>query len=165
MAVAQLTAQQSYARRLKVGCILVKDGCIIGEGYNGTLSGQDNNCEIEVYDAPEKCEYIDASGIPCNLTTKPTVIHAETNLLKKMAKSNHSTVGAVMFITHNPCPACATNFADLGIDEIIYLNEYRDLSGVEILKNYGVKVRKFDDVVEVMSRSYLHKPDRVIEYE
>ena len=41
-------ARLSTARRRKVGCLIVKGGQIISDGYNGTPKGFDNNCEDEV---------------------------------------------------------------------------------------------------------------------
>ena len=35
----------SHATRAKVGAIIVKNGMIISDGYNGTPSGFDNCCE------------------------------------------------------------------------------------------------------------------------
>lgn len=53
--VALRTAKLSKARRLQVGCIVVKDDKIISFGYNGTLPGKDNNCEHEtiIYDVDD----------------------------------------------------------------------------------------------------------------
>ena len=46
MDFAELTASLSYAKRLKVGAVIVKgDSQIIATGYNGMPSGWDNNCE------------------------------------------------------------------------------------------------------------------------
>ena len=45
--MAEEWGQLSKARRRKVGCLIVKDGQIISDGYNGTPAGYDNNCEYE----------------------------------------------------------------------------------------------------------------------
>ena len=45
MAVAHLTGQRSYAKRAKVGAVIVKNRSIISEGYNGTYPGDENVCE------------------------------------------------------------------------------------------------------------------------
>ena len=36
----------SKATRKQVGCLIVKDGAIISDGYNGTPAGFDNRCEV-----------------------------------------------------------------------------------------------------------------------
>ena len=48
MQVAMLAAQRSYAKRLKVGCVIVKNNSIISIGWNGMPTGYDNCCEMEV---------------------------------------------------------------------------------------------------------------------
>ncbi len=56
METAERFAQESYARRLKVGAVLAKDGRILVTGYNGTISGLDNNCEDYDWDNVEPFE-------------------------------------------------------------------------------------------------------------
>ena len=112
MAVAETYASLSTAVRLKVGAIVVKDDRIISIGYNGMPSGWDNNCEDEVVDS-----FAGFEGAIHNtrLRTKPEVLHAETNAIAKLAKSNESGLGATMFITHAPCLDCAKLIYQSGI--------------------------------------------------
>ena len=49
MKTAEVYAELSSARRLHVGCVVVKDNTIIGIGYNGMPSGWDNDCEYRNY--------------------------------------------------------------------------------------------------------------------
>ena len=42
MQIALLTSQRSDARRLKVGCVIVKNHSIISFGWNGMPTGYDN---------------------------------------------------------------------------------------------------------------------------
>lgn len=37
MQIAQIAANRSYAQRLKVGCVIVKNNSIISFGWNGML--------------------------------------------------------------------------------------------------------------------------------
>jgi deoxycytidylate deaminase len=46
--MAAIWAQNSYCKRRQVGALLVKDKMIISDGYNGTPSGFENNCEDEI---------------------------------------------------------------------------------------------------------------------
>lgn len=96
MKMAYEAAKLSYATRRIVGCLAVRDGNIIGFGFNGTPPGEPNACE-------------DAEGI-----TLPTVIHAEDNLLRKLAKDSYNTfAGRVnlhrcdVYVTKEPCKNCA----------------------------------------------------------
>ena len=133
MDVAERFAELSSARRLHVGAIVVKDDRIISIGYNGMPAGWDNNCEDEI-------RYPDAEGV--TLKTKPEVLHAETNAIAKLAKSNESGLGATMFITHAPCLDCAKLIYQSGIGSVLYRNSYRDTSGVTFLEKSGVKIEK-----------------------
>ena len=133
MDVAERFAQLSSARRLHVGAIVVKDDRIISIGYNGMPSGWDNNCEFEDKDPQTK---------QTSLVTRLEVLHAETNAIAKLAKSNESGLGATMFITHAPCLDCAKLIYQSGISCVLYRNSYRDTSGVTFLEKSGVAVIK-----------------------
>ena len=130
MDVAERFAQLSSARRLHVGAIVVKDDRIISIGYNGMPSGWDNDCEDKVW--TQDGDY--------TLKTKPEVLHAETNAIAKLAKSNESGMGATMFITHAPCLDCAKLIYQSGISSVLYRNSYRDTSGVTFLEKSGIEV-------------------------
>jgi dCMP deaminase len=132
METAQTFAELSHARRLKVGAIVVKDDRIISIGYNGMPSGWDNDCEEE---------FLHEDG-GTTLRTKPEVLHAETNAIAKLAKSNDSGNGATMFITHSPCIECAKLIYQSGINHVVYMQKYRDDAGVEFLEKSGVTVEQ-----------------------
>jgi len=132
METAQTFAELSHARRLKVGAIVVKEDRIISIGYNGMPAGWDNTCEDE---------FLHEDG-STTLRTKPEVLHAETNAIAKLAKSNDSGNGATMFITHSPCIECAKLIYQSGINHVVYMQKYRDDAGVEFLKQSGVTVEQ-----------------------
>jgi len=137
MDTAERFSQLSHARRLHVGAIVVKDDRIISIGYNGMPSGWDNNCEDEIVVEADVGEDYDIV-----LKTKPEVLHAETNAIAKLAKSNESGMGATMFITHAPCLDCAKLIYQSGISSVLYRNTYRDIAGVVFLKNSGIEVEQ-----------------------
>jgi dCMP deaminase len=139
MDVAERFAQLSTARRLHVGAIVVKDDRIISIGYNGMPSGWDNNCEDEVLDSYSGFEGAIHST---RLKTKPEVLHAETNAIAKLAKSNESGMGATMFITHAPCLDCAKLIYQSGISSVLYRDAYRDTSGVTFLEKSRIEVKQ-----------------------
>jgi len=130
MKTAETFAELSHARRLHVGAIVVKDDRIISIGYNGMPAGWDNDCEDKVW--TQDGDY--------TLKTKPEVLHAETNAIAKLAKSNESGMGATMFITHAPCLDCAKLIYQSGIGSVLYRNSYRDTSGVTFLEKSGIQV-------------------------
>jgi dCMP deaminase len=134
MKTAEVFAECSTAKRLHVGAIIVKDERIISIGYNGTPSGWDNTCEDFLSDDGEVIQ---------NVTkTKPEVLHAETNAIAKLAKSNESGDGSVLFVTHAPCLDCAKLVFQAGISSVYYRSSYRDSIGVDFLNKAGVKVEK-----------------------
>lgn len=114
----------SCCNRKKVGALIVKNGTIISDGFNGTPKGFPNDCE-------------DSEG-----KTYWYVLHAEANAILKVAKSSQSTEGATLYITYSPCKECSKLIIQAGIKEVIYAEEYRDTSGLVILREAGVSVIK-----------------------
>jgi len=141
MKTAETFAELSHARRLHVGAIVVKDDRIISIGYNGMPAGWDNNCESEGIDFNPITKTKTGNGI---LTTRPEVLHAETNAIAKLAKSNESGMGATMFITHAPCLDCAKLIYQSGIGSVLYRNSYRDTSGIAFLEKSGVNIEQVE---------------------
>ena len=145
MEVAEVYARLSKAKKLKVGAIVVKDNRVISIGYNGTPAGWDNTCEDEIA-VYEDC-YIDNGGPPMqvgtiSLTTRPEVIHAETNAIAKLARSNESGEGATMYITHSPCYDCAKMIHIAGIKKVYFRKHYRSNEGIEFLNKCNIDVEK-----------------------
>jgi len=132
MDTAERFAQLSSAKRLHVGAVVVKDDRIISIGYNGMPSGWDNNCEDE---------FVNEVG-DLVLKSKVEVLHAETNAIAKLAKSNESGLGATMFITHAPCLDCAKLIFQSGIGSVLYRNSYRSDAGIDFLKKCKVEVEQ-----------------------
>jgi dCMP deaminase len=160
MKTAKIFADLSHARRLHVGAIVVKDDRIISIGYNGMPAGWDNDCEDKVWDSgaggwldPEE---FDANypyegwhegaerNVRYGLKTKPEVLHAESNAIAKLAKSNESGDGADIFVTHAPCIECAKLIYQSGVSRVFYGQAYRDESGIKFLEKSGVVVEKVD---------------------
>lgn len=121
--VAEVIAKRSKSTRLKVGAVLVKDNRIIATGYNGLVSGV----------KPDVLE--DENGV-----TKKEVIHAELNCIISCARNGVSCEGSTLYLTHSPCESCAALIAQSGVKKVIFKEYYRDLSGIEKLKSYGVEI-------------------------
>ena len=132
MKTAETFAELSHARRLHVGAIVVKDDRIISIGYNGMPAGWDNNCENYVYDENNEI----------SLKTKPEVLHAETNAIAKLARSNESGLNADLFVTHSPCLDCAKLIYQSGIKRVFFGTSYRDNAGLDFLKASEVQVEQ-----------------------
>jgi dCMP deaminase len=115
--IAKETSTLSHCVRSKVGAVLVKDGNIISFGYNGTPTGMDNTCEKD------------------NVTL-PHVIHAECNAILKAAKTGNSVDGSTLYLTLSPCLDCSKLILQSGIKKVVYLTNYRNLEGVDFLKQF-----------------------------
>lgn len=77
-------------------------------------------------------------------TTLPSVLHAESNAITKACKSPISTEGATMYLTHSCCLECAKLIIQSGIKKVYYLQDYRDKSGINLLKNCDIDVVKIN---------------------
>lgn len=161
MDTAYRFAQLSPARRLNVGAIIVKDDRVISIGYNGMPVGWDNECEYKEYmkgDAgvwvsPEKIEeqwpFLEydnevQSNRRYRLVTRDEVLHAESNAIAKLAKSNDSGLDADLFVTHSPCIHCAKLILQSGIGRVWYGENYRDDAGITFLKKSGIVVNQIE---------------------
>ena len=133
MKTAQVYAELSTAVRLQVGCVIVKDNTIIGIGYNGMPSGWDNVCET--------VKFKDFTGTVL-MKSKPEVLHAETNAIAKVSRSNNSTDSADLFVTHAPCLECAKLIYQSGIKSVFYRDTYRSEDGIQFLQKCNVEVKQ-----------------------
>ena len=123
--MAKIWATNSYCKRRQVGALIVKDKMIISDGYNGTPSGFENDCED-------------------NNVTKPYVLHAEANAITKVAKSGNSSEGATLYVTASPCIECAKLIIQSGIKRVVYSEEYRLDDGLKLLSRAGIEVEKVE---------------------
>ena len=108
MAMALLSAQRSKDPNTKVGAVIVKNGVIIGTGYNGTprkFKGTFN------WNSEEKYNY---------------VIHAEMNAVANAQSVGVSVVGADIYLTMSPCHDCIKLLIQNQIRRVYYLKEYKD---------------------------------------
>lgn len=129
--IARACARKSHAKRGGVGAVIVSpNGSIISHGWNGMPSGMDNCCEDD-----------DGQG---GLITKPEVLHAELNAIGKAAEEGRSLFGSTLFVTLSPClsAGCSKLIHRAGISHVHYLDEYRDTSGIDFLRDRGILVTK-----------------------
>ena len=129
--LAQNWAMLSHCTRKKVGAIIVKDRMIISDGYNGTPSGFSNRCENEEGE------------------THWYVLHAEANAILKVAKSTNNTEGSTLYLTHSPCKDCSKLILQSGIKRVVYMDAYKDISGVTFLTNAGVVITQINTIEHV----------------
>ena len=124
MDIAERVSLMSYAKRSKVGGVLVRGINIISFGWNGTPKGFDNNCE-------------DSDN-----NTKPEVIHAEMNIIAKCASQGINCSDSTIYLTLSPCYECAKILIQSGIKKVVYKEQYRKTLGIELLEKSGIEVIK-----------------------
>jgi len=125
--IAKRISEMSYAKRKKVGAVLVKDNNIIGFGWNGTPSGFDNNCEDE------------------NNQSKDIVLHSEFNLFSKIAKSTLSSLNSTLYLTLSPCMECSKLIIQSGVKRVVYIEKYRIVDGIDFLEKANIEIDQLDD--------------------
>lgn len=128
--MAREWAKLSHCERKQVGALIVKDRMIISDGYNGTPSGFENPCE-------------DDEGY-----TKWYVLHAEANAILKIAGSTQSCEGATLYLTLSPCQNCAKLIHQAGIKRVVYVDKYKDHSGLQFLEKAKVDTEHIEDIDE-----------------
>jgi len=126
--MARIWASNSYCIRRQVGALIVKDKMIISDGYNGTPSGFENECEDE------------------HDITKSYVLHAEANAITKVAKSNNSSDGSTLYITTSPCVECAKLIIQSGIIRVVFQEKYRITDGLDLLERAEIKLVHIADI-------------------
>ena len=122
--LTKLVSKRSPCSRLQVGCVLVKNNRIIATGYNGFLPNSPH--ESIVVDNHEQA-----------------TIHAEQNCIADCAKRGVLTENSIAFITHYPCINCYKILIASGVNEINYIEDYKNNEIIEkINKNLNVKINK-----------------------
>jgi dCMP deaminase len=134
MRIARVVASRSTCLRRKVGAVLVKDMRILATGYNGAPKGLPHckTCLREELGVPSGQRHELCRGV-----------HAEQNAIIQAAVFGVSTKGAVLYTTTFPCIICAKMLINAEVEEIVYDSDYEDPESAKILKEAGVKMRKF----------------------
>lgn len=124
MDFAHTISKRSIDPRFQVGSVIVTEdnSQVLAVGYNGDHRGGPN--EVDSVEPG-------MSGL----------LHAEVNCLIK-CDFNHPKKKK-MYLTLSPCKMCAKAIINGGITEVIYSEEYRDRSGIELLISSGIQVRSF----------------------
>lgn len=126
MGSAWLWSKRSTCSRLHVGAVLSRGGRVISSGYNGNVG-------------PEHCNHIDESP-------DTTAAHAEENCVAFAARYGVSTLGSTLYCTHQPCYRCSRILVNAGVSEVVFQLDYRDSSGIDLLKQANINVRKYSDI-------------------
>lgn len=141
--ICSVVAQRSTCLRSQVGALIVRDGRIISMGYNGPVSGMpacskpDSSQQVLII-----AEVLEPTGTECMGPGCTRSLHAETNAIAFAARAGVSVEGCTMYCSLSPCINCAKVIVNSGIKELKYLEEYRDTSGLELLRKAGITVEQ-----------------------
>lgn len=148
--ICQVVAQRSTCWRSQVGAVIVKEGRVVSMGYNGPVSGMPA-CEDmpNVLECPTKEDFpqwkkdhpLMCQGAGCTRS-----LHAETNAIAFAARAGVSVEGCTMYCTMSPCINCAKVIVNSGIKKLVYMEEYRDTAGLDLLKSAGIVVVHLDAI-------------------
>jgi dCMP deaminase len=134
MRIAHVVASRSTCLRRKVGAVLVKDKRILATGYNGAPKSLPHckTCLREELGVPSGQRHELCRGV-----------HAEQNAIIQAAVFGVSTKEAILYTTTFPCIICAKMLINAEVEEIVYDSDYEDPESAKILKEAGVKTRRF----------------------
>lgn len=123
MLQAMIASLRSTCGRRKVGAVIASGGRPLSAGYAGPPSG---------------FPHCDAACLASSSGGCSRTIHAEQNAIAYAARKGVSVEGAELYCTLSPCKECAKLIINSGIVSVYYWEEYRDPSGVQLLKESGI---------------------------
>lgn len=128
--VAKVVSKRSKDPHTKVGCVLVKNNCIVATGYNG--DPRQFRYEFN-WNTEEKYNY---------------VVHAEMNTIANAVYNgagNNIKDGEV-YLTLSPCSKCILLLIQFGIKKVYYLKEYKDFELTKkIADNANIQLIKIEE--------------------
>ena len=125
MEVANAFSGRGTCGRLRVGSAIARDGRVLVTGYNGP---------------PASLEHCSDSCMVKHIGGCSIAVHAESNAIAYAARHGISVEGATLYCTHVPCLNCSQLIINAGIAQVIYENDYRDHSGLLLLRQAGVDI-------------------------
>lgn len=138
MNMVEIVKTRSTCLRRQVGAIIVKDKRMLASGYNGAPTGV-RHCD-EVGCLREQMHI--PSGQRQELCRG---VHAEQNAITQAAMMGISVKDATIYITTQPCATCAKMIINAGITRIVYKGDYPDELAMDLLREAGIEVVRFED--------------------
>jgi dCMP deaminase len=71
--------------------------------------------------------------------------HAEQNAIAQAAYSGTSVKNGIMYVTTQPCVLCAKLIINAGISKVIFKGDYPDKLAMELFKEAGVRIVKYEE--------------------
>ena len=138
MDIVELEKKRSTCVRRQLVALIVKDKRMLATGYNGAPVGCNHCIDIGCLR--------DQLNIPsgerheiCRAT------HAEQNAIAQAAYSGTSVKNGIMYVTTQPCVLCAKLIINAGISKVIFKGDYPDKLAMELFKEAGVRIVKYEE--------------------
>lgn len=139
--MAQLVSTWSscFQTNRQVGAVIVKNKRVMTTGYNGAASGI-KSCKERGSCLRRELNITSGTRHEICYAT-----HAEQNAIIQAAKLGVCIDGATLYCTHQPCVICAKMIINSGIKRIVYKDGYPDEFSMQLLRESGVEIVKFEE--------------------
>mgnify|MGYP004454469203 CR=1 FL=1 len=129
--ILKVLKTKSKCKRRQVGCVITKEGFILGTGYNKPFIGLHKCCR--------RCHSNSGEDIAnCN------ALHAEQMAIIEAGKKG--CFGATMYVSTFPCEICAKMIIFAGIKKIKFIQTYPAmLDQVKLFTEYGIELEQIDE--------------------
>jgi dCMP deaminase len=135
--IADLVSSRSTCLRNQVGAVIVKESQILSTGYNGAPKKLPHCADVGCI----REEMGVTSGERHELCRG---LHAEQNAIIQAAYHGVSVRGAKIYCTTRPCSICTKMIINAGINEIIYIEEYKDDLASQLVEEAGLELRRVE---------------------
>ena len=132
MDIAHVVATRATCPRRSVGAVIVFEKRILTTGYNGAPKGL-QHCP------PDGAEKPWPEGCLINGHCARSV-HAEQNAILQAALNGVSTRGATLYVTCQPCSACAKMIINAGIVRVVFAGDYPDPFAMELFREAKIEL-------------------------
>lgn len=124
MELAKTVSTRATCRRRSVGAVIVRNRRILSTGYNGAPRGVPH-CEEYGCDITQRCQL---------------AAHAEQNAIAQAAANGVSCEGATLYVTCQPCNACAKLIINSGVQRVVFEGDYPDPLAIELFELANVEL-------------------------
>lgn len=135
LSTAVLLSERGTCLRAQVGCVITIDRRIVSTGYVGSPPGEAHCLDVGCLTTFNPSEPSGTEG--CQRT-----IHAEANAIAYGARTGARLDGATLYTTLAPCRACSQLLLAAGIRRVVHALDYRDMTGVQLLRRAGITVEQ-----------------------
>ena len=129
MQITFQVARRSTCPRAAVGAVIVRNKRILTTGYNGAPAGLPHCTEVGCLMVSGHCV---------------RTLHAEQNAIIQGALHGVDVSGSTLYVTHQPCLACAKMIINAGIVRVVYAGQYPDPIACSFLMEAGVELNKYE---------------------